>query len=319
MRILVTGGLGFVGTNLLPHILKDTKVSKVTVLDIITYTSNPEILAELSKNNKFEFVRGDVRNEGLVSDLVSRHDHIIHLASETFVDKSIARSKDFFDVNVMGAHTVFEAARKSKIRKIVHASTDEVWGEAKPGTSFSESSPYAPRNPYSASKASADHLVRSFGETYGVPYNIVHFTNLYGPWQYPEKLIPKSIINLTQDRKISIYGDGQNIRVWLHVEDSINGLLRVLENGRDGESYALGSKDELTNMEVVRTLLEIFRKDEREIEFVADRPGHDLRYSVDYSKITRELGWEPQIEFREGVRDKVKWFKKHSDWWGRRR
>lgn len=319
MKILVTGGLGFVGTNLLPYILKDSEVRKVTVLDIITYTSNPEIIPKLSKNSKFEFVRGDIRNEALINELASNHDHIIHLASETFVDKSIARSKEFFEINVMGTHAVFEAVRKAGIKKIVHASTDEVWGETKPGSSFTETSLYAPRNPYSASKASADHLVRAYGETYGIPYNIVHFINLYGPWQYPEKLIPKSIINLLEGRKVSIYGDGQNIRMWLHVEDSAIGLLRVLKEGKNGESYALGSKDELTNLEVVRTLLEFLGKDEREIEFMADRPGHDFRYSVDYSKIKRELGWEPNIIFREGLKQKVEWYRQNSDWWGRRR
>lgn len=218
----------------------------------------------------------------------------------------------------MGTQVIFEAVRKAGIEKIVHTSTDEVWGEAKPGTSFTESSPYAPRNPYSASKASADHLVRSFGETYGVPYNIVYLTNLYGHWQYPEKLLPRAIVNVFQGKKIPIYGDGQNIRTWLHVEDSVNGLLKVLKHGKKRESYALGSKDELTNLEAIKMLLEILEKDEGEIEFVKDRPGNDLRYSVSYSKIKKELGWEPQTKFRKGLESKVGWFKQNKNWWTKR-
>lgn len=319
MRALITGGIGFVGTNLLPQLLGDDEYSKVTVLDNLRYTANPEVIADFSKNKKFEFIEGDIRNKDLVRGLIGRNDLIINLAAETFVDKSIARSRIFFEVNVLGVLTLLEAAVNSDIRKFVQISTDEVWGEAKQSTVFSETTPYAPRNPYAASKASADHMVRAFGETYGLPYNIVHFTNLYGPWQYPEKLIPLSIVRLLEDKKIQIYGDGKNIRTWLHVEDSIRGLSKILKDGKIGESYALGSRDEKTNIEVAQLLLSIFGKPETEIEFVKDRPGNDLRYAVDYSKIKRELGWEPQINFNDGVKDKVEWFKQNSDWWGRRR
>lgn len=205
------------------------------------------------------------------------------------------------------------------VTKLLQTSTDEVWGQVRPGEFFTESTPYAPRNPYAASKASADHMVRAFGETYGIPFNIVHFTNLYGPWQYPEKLIPVSIVKLLEGKKIQIHGEGNNIRTYLHVEDSIRGFLKVLKEGKPGESYALGTQDEKTNMEVARILLSVFGKSESEIEHVKDRPGNDMRYAVDYSKIKRELGWKPQIDFNDGIKDKIDWFRNHGDWWGRRR
>lgn len=319
MRILLAGGMGFVGTNLLPHLLKDPEYSVTTVLDNLRYTANPELIENFSKNKKFRFAEGDIRNVDLVQKLVQENDIVINLAAETFVDNSIDNSKLFFETNVLGIHNLLEAAKTSGVRKFLQTSTDEVWGQIKKGEYFTESSPYAPRNPYSASKASADHIVRAFGETYGIPFNIVHFTNLYGPWQYPEKLIPFSIVRLLEGKSIRIYGEGNNIRTYLHVEDSIKGFLKVLKEGKTGESYALGTQDEKTNMEVARTLLAIFEKPESEIEYVTDRPGNDLRYAVDYSKIKKELGWKPQIDFNDGVKDKVRWFRMHADWWGRRR
>lgn len=317
--MLVTGGIGFVGTNLLPKLLKDDEYSKVTVLDNLRYTANPEVITDFSKNKKFEFVEGDIRNKDLVQRLVGRNDLVINLAAETFVDKSIASSRIFFEVNVLGTLSLLEASIDSEVKKFIQVSTDEVWGEAKQGMLFRETTPYAPRNPYAASKASADHMVRAFGKTYGLPYNIVHFTNLYGPWQYPEKLIPLSIVRLLEGKKIQLYGDGRNIRTWLHVEDSISGLLKVIREGKSAESYALGSHDEKANIEVARLLLSIFGKPETEIEFIEDRPGNDLRYAVDFSKIKRSLRWEPRVGFEDGLKDKIEWFRQHSDWWGRRR
>lgn len=319
MRILLTGGVGFIGSNLLPHLLCDSEYNSVTVLDNLRHTANPELIPNFSKSSKFKFINGDIRDQALVSNIVKENDIVINLAAETFVDNSIKNSKTFFETNVIGTHNLLEAVRSFGITKFLHTSTDEVWGQAKTNEFFTESTPYAPRNPYAASKASADHMVRAFGETYGIPFNIVHFTNLYGPWQYPEKLIPISIVRLLEDKKIQIYGEGNNIRTYLHVEDSIKGFMKVLKEGRVGESYALGTQDEKTNMEVARTLLSIFGKSENEIEHIKDRPGNDLRYAVNYSKIKHELGWEPQIDFNDGVKDKVEWFKKHGDWWGRRR
>ncbi len=319
MRILVTGGLGFIGTNLIPYLLRDNDYSSITVIDNLRHTANPENISNFETNKKFKFTNGDIRDISLINELVQKNDIIVNLAAETFVDNSIAGSRLFFETNVLGSHNLLEAARLNGIKKFIQTSTDEVWGQVKMGEYFTEKTPYSPRNPYAASKASADHMVRAFGETYGLPYNIVHFTNLYGPWQYPEKLIPVSIVRLLENKKILIHGEGNNIRTYLHVEDCINGFMKVLKSGTEGESYALGSEDEKTNMEVVRLLLSIFSKPESEIQHVIDRPGNDLRYAVDYSKIKKELGWEPQINFEDGVRDKVEWFRKHSDWWGRRR
>lgn len=319
MRILVTGGLGFIGSNLLPHILDDSEYSSITVLDNLRHTANPENIPNLETNKKFKFIKGDIRDISLVNKLVQKNEIIVNLAAETFVDNSIANSRLFFETNVMGTHNLLEAVRLNGIKKFMQTSTDEVWGQVNMGEYFTEKTPYSPRNPYAASKASADHMIRAFGETYGLSYNIVHFTNLYGPWQYPEKLIPVSIVRLLEDKKILIHGEGNNIRTYLHVEDCINGFMKVLKFGKEGESYALGSENEKSNMEVARLLLSIFGKPESEIIHTKDRPGNDLRYAVDYSKIKKELGWEPQINFEDGVKDKAEWFRKHSDWWGRRR
>jgi dTDP-glucose 4,6-dehydratase len=315
MRLLITGGLGFVGTNMMPYVLKDQSFSQVTVLDNLRYTANPECVPNFSKNPKFNFIEGDIRDEALVQKLVAEHDMVIHLAAETFVDKSIAGSRIFYEVNVLGTLNLFESLRRSPVNKVVHVSTDEVWGEATNGTAFREQTAYNPRNPYAASKAAADHIVRSYGTTYGIPYNIVHFTNLYGPWQYPEKLIPVSIVRLLEGQKIRIHGDGTNIRMWLHVEDSTRGLLSVLKDAPTGESYALGSHDEIANIDVAHMILDALHKPETDITFVKDRPGNDLRYAVDYTKIHEALGWQPQVDFQDGLTDKVQWFQKHPEWW----
>jgi len=319
MKILLTGGVGFVGSNLTPALLKNPLVSELTVLDSLRPTANPEIISCFCNSPKFNFVNGDIRDSELVDNLVRDTDVVINLAGETHVDKSIADSKLFFEVNVLGTHNLLQASLKHDNKRFIHISTDEVWGHSVNGTIFNEQSPYAPRNPYAASKASADHLVRSYGITHAVPFNIVHFTNLYGPWQYPEKLIPKSILRLINERKIQIHGDGKNMRMWLHVEDSVSGVTNVLERGVPGESYALGSHDEKENIEVARLLLEFFGRPTSEIEFVADRPGNDLRYCVSYDKIHKNLGWEPRVDFQDGLKDEIDWFKKHGDWAGRRR
>lgn len=319
MRVLVTGGMGFVGSNLIPSLLNDSDYTSVRVLDSLRTTANPENISCFSRSNKFEFIEGDIRDQSLVQNLVGKSDQVIHLAGETHVDKAIQNSRLFYEVNVLGTHTLLQASVDNKINKFLQISTDEVWGHSLHGVVFSEISPYAPRNPYSASKAAADHMVRSFGVTYDLPYNIVHFTNLYGPWQYPDKLIPKSILKLIEEQKLQIHGNGENMRMWLHVEDSVKGITTVLKNGINGESYALGSHDEKTNLEVAGTLLELFGQPMTEIEFVADRLGNDFRYCVDFSKIKTELGWQPQILFKDGVKDEISWYKEHGDWLGRRR
>ncbi len=319
MRILLTGGVGFVGSNLTPALLRNPLVSELTILDSLRPTANPERLRCFQSSPKFDFVYGDIRDQELVNNLVQNTDVVINLAGETHVDKSIADSQLFFEVNVLGTHNLLQASLRHGRTRFIHISTDEVWGHSVNGTIFNELSPYAPRNPYAASKASADHLVRSYGITHGLPFNIIHFTNLYGPWQYPDKLIPRSILRLMDEEKIQIHGDGKNMRMWLHVEDSVKGVIDVFERGVPGESYALGSHDEKENIEVAQLLLEMFSRPGSEVEFVADRPGNDLRYCVSYDKIHTDLGWEPRVDFQDGLKDEVDWFKRHGDWIGRRR
>lgn len=318
--MLITGGLGFIGTNYTLDLLNSSNHPEIRLLDNLGYTANPELLLQLQKRKGVEFIEGDIRNPEVVDHAVKGSDVVVNLAAETFVDNSISSSRIFFETNIMGTHNIFESAKRHKVTKLIHASTDEVWGHlASDEPSFTEKSPYAPRNPYAASKAGTDLMIKSFGDTYGFPYNIIHFTNLYGPWQYPEKLIPKAITNLIEGEKVSIYGDGQNIRMWLHVTDAVKGLDKVIHEGMPGEAYALGSQDELTNLQIADMLLDIFGKTREELVFVADRPGNDLRYAVDHSKITNELGWRPQISIREGLQKKVTWLKEHGDWRGRRK
>ncbi len=319
MKLLITGGLGFVGTNLLQKIISSSEYSQITVLDSLLYTSNPELLKDYNKVKKFRFVEGDIRDTDLVKELLKDKDYVIHLAAQTFVDNSINDSRIFFETNVLGTQSLLEAARASNIKKVIHVSTDEVWGEAMNGRSFTEKDVYNPRNPYSASKASSDHVVTSYGETYGINYNIVYLTNLVGPWQYPEKLIPSSIIKLILDtEKIKIYGDGKNIRTWLHVDDAINGILKVLKEAENKERYILGGKIEITNLELINKLLDLFGKSEYGIEFVSDRLGHDFRYAVDASKAKNILHWEPERGLDQILSETIDWYKLNEEWWRKR-
>lgn len=318
MKILITGGLGFVGTNLLERIIIDSKWTNITVLDNLRHTSNPEILPRLEKFKRFKFIKGDVRDLNLVKSLTRGKDYVLHLAAETFVDNSIKESRIFFETNVLGTHSVFEAARLSNVRKIILTSTDEVWGEAKGDTKFKENTSYSPRNPYSASKAASDHIATSFGETYGVNYNIVYLTNLVGPWQYPEKLIPRSIINIMLKKPIDIYGSGENIRTWLYMDDAIQGMLLVLRKAKSKEKYILGSDIQLANLELIRLLLKLCNGSLRDIRYVEDRPGHDFKYAVDYSKAKKELGWEPRWDIIKMLSYTIKWFKENEKWWRKR-
>lgn len=318
MKLLITGGLGFVGTNFLERIITDPKWTNITVLDNLRYTSNPEILSRLERFGKLKFIKGDVKDCDLVKSLTKEKDYILHLAAQTFVDNSIKDSRIFFETNVLGTCSVFEAARLSKVRKVVLISTDEVWGEAKGNIKFTEKMPYNPRNPYSASKAASDHIATSFGETYGINYNIVYLTNLVGPWQYPEKLIPRSIINIMLNKKIDIYGDGKNVRNWLYVDDAIRGILLVLRKAKNKEKYILGSDIQITNLELIQLLLKLNKKGLKNLRFVEDRPGHDFRYAVDYSKVKSELGWEPRWDIIKMLSYTIKWFKENEKWWRKR-
>jgi dTDP-glucose 4,6-dehydratase len=283
------------------------------------YTSNPEMLDVYNRSSKFTFVSADITNPDVVAGLVKATDYVVHLAAETFVDSSIAGSRLFWEVNVLGTHELVEAVRRSAVQKLVHVSTDEVWGQALAPIRFVETSPYAPRNPYSASKAAADHLVRAAANTYGVPFNIVHFTNLYGPYQYPEKLIPKAIAYLMRGNKIPIYSDGSQEREWMHVDDAVTGLLSVLWDAPLGEAYALGGGECLTNMTVIQTLLRIMGGSEDDLVYVDDRPGHDFRYAVDASKAEAALGWSPRRKLLNDLPELVDWYRSDGAEWLRAR
>lgn len=314
MRILVTGGLGFVGSCLTPRLLQDPRCKQLTVIDKLCYTAIPERLAEYQQSPKFRFVKGDITDPTIMDELVAAADLVIHLAAETFVDKSIQGSRLFWEVNVMGTHNVVEACRRHQPQKLLHISTDEVWGHALGATRFTEQSRYRPRNPYAASKAAADHMVRAAATTYHLPYTIIHLTNLYGPFQYPEKLIPKSIINLMAGNKISVYGNGLQEREWMHVEDAVSGILAALWHAPAGESYALGSGQCLTNLGVLTMLLAHMGRSEADLEFVADRPGHDQRYAVDSTKAQTQLGWTATRELQRELPALIQWYQRHTDW-----
>lgn len=312
MKILVTGGLGFVGTNLLPSLDQDDAIEQVMILDNLCYTAVSATLSRLS--GKCVFVKGDVREMDQVADLISAVDVVINLAAQTFVDNAIGDSMPFITTNILGVISILEAIRKCGCRqRLIHPSTDEVWGEVLEGEA-TEDSPYRPRNPYSATKASADHLIRAYASTHGIQYNIVHFPNLYGRWQYPEKLIPITIARLFRGEKAKVYAAGQQVRTWLHVNDAVEGVMRILHHAKSN-TYALGSTEEWINLDLVRLICRLMGKDDSAIEFVPDRPGHDFRYAVSHAKIEQELCWHPKTIFEEGIKDIVSWYESNSDWW----
>ena len=315
LKILVTGGAGFIGSNFVRRVIDGTYFgfSSVTVLDKLTYAGTLSNLAELPKNS-FEFIHGDICDQELTLRLASRHDAIINFAAESHVDRSIAGSRDFIITNVLGTQTLLEAARQGNVEKFIQVSTDEVYGSI-PTVSWPETDPLRPNSPYAASKASADLIARSYHQTHGMDVRITRCSNNYGRNQYPEKLIPLFITNLIDDRKIPIYGDGSNIRDWLHVDDHCRGIFSVLLNGRAGEIYNIGGGKELTNLELTHQLLKLLDKDESSIEYVSDRLGHDSRYSVDASKILRELGFKPEVSWAIGLAETINWYQENESWW----
>ena len=315
MRYLVTGGSGFIGSNYIRHILKGGEVDEIINLDAMKYGSNPSNLGDVARDERYRFVKGDISDYDLVSGLVEKADAIINFAAETHVDRSISAPEAFLQSNVVGVFTILEALRKiNPSARLVHISTDEVYGDIVQG-SFKETDAIRPSSPYSASKAAADAFVLGYARTYNLNASITRCTNNYGPYQFPEKLIPKTIIRAAMSLKIPIYGSGKNIRDWIYVEDHCRAVEAVLRRGRPQEIYNVSSDAERTNLEVVRTILEALGKDESAIEFVEDRPGHDLRYSLDSSKLFRELGWRPRMCFEEGIRETVRWYDENREWW----
>ncbi len=329
MRILVTGGAGFIGSAVVR--LAIAKGNAVVNLDALTYAACLENVASVSAEPGYVFEHVDIRDRRALDRIFAEHvpDAVMHLAAESHVDRSIDAPGTFVETNVLGTYTLLEAARDFWSRRgrpedfrFHHVSTDEVYGSLGSTGRFSENSPYDPRSPYSASKAGADHLVRSWGETYGLPVIVTNCSNNYGPYHFPEKLIPVVILNALQGKPIPVYGSGENVRDWLYVEDHADALLTVLARGAVGRTYNIGGESEARNIDLVRTICRLIdarrpegAPHERLIEFVADRPGHDLRYAIDPTRIRRELGWQPSVSLDEGLERTIDWFFANEDWW----
>jgi len=311
MRILVTGGAGFIGSNFVHHIVKKYPDYEIVVLDKLTYAGRKENLQDIWA--KITFIKGDIVKKEDVEKAVKNCDCIVNFAAETHVDRSVVEAGTFILTDVYGVYNLLEAARKHEISKIEQISTDEVYGHIQEG-SFREEEKLKPRNSYSATKASAELLCQAYFETYGLPIVTTRSSNNYGPYQHPEKLIPKTIIYALLNKPVPIYGKGENVRDWLYVEDNCEAIDLVLHEGKNGEAYNIAAKQELKNIEVVKAILKLLKRPESLIEFVKDRPGHDLRYSLDIGKIT-ELGWKPKVKFDEGIRRTVEWYKQNVNWW----
>jgi dTDP-glucose 4,6-dehydratase len=319
MKILVTGGCGFIGSNFVRYILKGYPNYSILNVDKLTYAGNLENLADLVSSPRYRFIRTDIAEAPQMEAIIRQGvDAIVNFAAESHVDRSIEDPSTFMKTNVFGTFVLLEAIRKvfpkQKIR-IVHISTDEVYGSLGERGAFTEETPLAPNSPYSASKTAADMLVRAYHHTYGLPASITRCSNNYGPYQFPEKLIPLLISNAIEDKELPIYGDGMNVRDWIYVEDHCRALDTVLHHGKEGEVYNIGGRSEKPNLEVVKTVLDQLGKPHSLIRFVKDRPGHDRRYAMDFSKIERELGWKPTVPFEEGVHLTVEWYKTHQEWW----
>jgi dTDP-glucose 4,6-dehydratase len=318
MKLLVTGGAGFIGSNFILYMLKQHADCRIVNLDALTYAANLENLRAAEQDPRYEFVHGNIADRELVDRLVADGvDIIVNFAAESHVDRSIADPERFVRTNVLGTQVLLDAALKHRIAKFVQISTDEVYGTLGETGLFTEETPLMPNSPYSASKAGADLLVRAYHETYGLPVNVTRCSNNYGPYQFPEKLIPLMIVNALNDQPLPLYGDGLNVRDWLHVEDHCRAVDLVIRHGRNGEVYNVGGNNERTNREIVETILRHLRKPESLITYVADRPGHDRRYAIDASKIRKELGWHPSIDFADGIRSTIEWYVSNREWWER--
>lgn len=316
MKILVTGGAGFIGANFIDFVLKKYPQDSIVNLDALTYAGNLDNLKAWADEPRYRFVKGDICDHELVEQLMSEVDAVVHFAAESHVDRSIADSSAFIRTNIIGTHTLLEALRKFPEIRFHHVSTDEVYGAlGLADDPFSEKTPYDPKSPYSASKASSDHLVRAYTHTYGLKTTISNCSNNYGPFQFPEKLIPLFVTNLIDGKKVPLYGEGGNIRDWIHVTDHCWAVDLILRQGKLGETYCVGGNCERSNKQITYKILELMGQGEDKIEFVADRPGHDLRYAIDSSKIKRELGWQPEFDFEEGLKQTVEWYKDNEEWW----
>ena len=315
LKLLVTGGAGFIGSNFIQYTLREHPDWEVVNLDKLTYAGNLENLRDVENNPQYRFVKGDIADREKVDEVLREgFDVIVNFAAESHVDRSILDPSPFIETNVRGTQMLLEGVRQYKVRKFIQVSTDEVYGSIEEGK-FTEDSALHPNSPYAASKAAADLLCHAYWRTYNSPVLITRCTNNYGPFQFPEKLVPLVITNALEGKEIPIYGDGLNIRDWIYVEDHCHALDSVIQRGKPGERYNIGAANEKTNLELVKFILDIMEKPQSLIKFVADRPAHDRRYALDTSKIERELGWKPGISFKEGVSRTVQWYIQNESWW----
>lgn len=315
-KLLVTGGAGFIGSNFVHYIYRERPDWEITVLDALTYAGNRANLAGLDES-RVQLVVGNICDEQLVDKLVAKHDAVVHFAAESHNDNSLSNPRPFLDTNIIGTYTILEAVRKHG-KRLHHISTDEVYGdlELDDPRKFTPETPYNPSSPYSSTKAGSDLLVRAWVRSFGVQATISNCSNNYGPYQHVEKFIPRQITEILEGRKPRLYGTGENVRDWIHAEDHSSGVLTILEKGKLGETYLIGADGEKSNKEVVQLILRLMGKDENDYEHVTDRPGHDLRYAIDASKLRNELGWEPKYtDFEAGLKDAIEWYRNNEAWW----
>jgi dTDP-glucose 4,6-dehydratase len=313
LNILVTGGLGFIGSNFIRHMLEKYPDHKIINLDKLTYAGNPDNLKNIENKRNYSFVRGDICDPDIVNEVMEKVDHVVHFAAESHVDRSIENGSAFVTTNVLGTHTLLESALEHGIKRFIHISTDEVYGSIEQG-SFKETDILTPSSPYSSSKAGSDLLAQSYYITHGLPVIITRCTNNFGPFQYPEKLIPLFITNLLENRKVPVYGNGLNVRDWIYVTDHCKAVDLLLHKGSIGEIYNIGGGTEKTNLQITTGILEMVGKDGSMIEYVKDRSGHDLRYSLDCSKLN-DLGWDSEYDFDEALLETVNWYVENKWWW----
>ena len=322
MKILLTGGSGFIGSNFVRYVLREHPEHSIVNLDALTYSGNPENLADVENNPRYEFVHGNILDIELCSSLMPKVDAVVHMAAESHVDRSLIDARPFVESNVLGTQTLLDALRKNdpgNTKPFVHVSTDEVFGDLpldQPHLKFTEDTPYAPSSPYSSSKAGSDLIAMAYHHTFGMDVRITNCSNNFGPYQFPEKVIPLFVTNLIEGKKVPLYGDGKNVRDWLHVEDHNEAVLTVLEKGQAGERYCIGGNNERSNLELTHSILDIMGKTHEMIEPVTDRLGHDRRYAIDATKLKTQLGWEPtRSSWPTALEQTVKWYVDHEDWW----
>jgi dTDP-glucose 4,6-dehydratase len=318
-KILVTGGAGFIGSNFILHWLKNHPQDKIINLDALTYAGNLDNLASVAHQPNYQFIKGDIRDQKLVTKIMATVDWVVHFAAESHVDRSILNPQVFLETNVLGTFNLVSAALKNKIQHFHHVSTDEVFGSLSLDSKekFTLETRYDPRSPYSASKAASDHLVRAYGETYGLPYTITNCSNNYGPYQFPEKLFGLAITNILEGKSVPVYGDGRQVRDWLFVTDHVRAIEKVLLAGKKQQTYLVGGlEDDISNLAVVKLIIKLMgQESDAPLTFVQDRAGHDQRYSIDWSQTTKQLNWRPTVTLKQGLQQTIAWYQNHEAWW----